>query len=411
IALMHNGKVLVVSGSGNLPSDTTYLAGVWDPTANPPTITTQPVRFDMFCNGMVVLPDGRPFVISGTQQYDPFHGDPRTAAYDPASGNFVQLQSMADGRWYPTATTLRDGSVMILSGLGQDGSTNETIEIYKVGVGWSQPYPISPFSAALYPRMHLLPNGTVFYSGPGTDSGIFNPAAIADPNTHGWQFGPTTNYSGTRTYGSSVLLPLLPSNNYKPVVMIMGGGNPATNTTELVDLSATNPTWVNGPLMSQPRIEMDAVILPSGKVLAVNGSTNDEDASTASLNADLYDPNTNTFSSAGKDTHTPPPCPTPTTGACYPRLYHSGALLLPDATVMVVGGNPQRGTYVPQVEIYSPAYLFNANGTLATRPTITSITPSVIGYGNSFQFQLQTPDASSISSVVLVRPGSVTHAF
>jgi len=28
IALMHNGKVLVVSGSGNLPSDTTYLAGV-----------------------------------------------------------------------------------------------------------------------------------------------------------------------------------------------------------------------------------------------------------------------------------------------------------------------------------------------------------------------------------------------
>src|SRR4029077_16009209 len=121
IALMHNGKVLVVSGSGNLPSDTTYLAAGGDPTTN--TVTAQPVSFDMFCNGMVVLPDGRPFVVSGTQQYDPFHGDPRTAAYDPASGNFVQLQSMADGRWYPTATTLSDGSVMILSGLGQDGST------------------------------------------------------------------------------------------------------------------------------------------------------------------------------------------------------------------------------------------------------------------------------------------------
>src|SRR6516162_1883038 len=326
IALMHNGKVLVVSGSGNLPSDTTYLAGVWDPTATPPTITTQLVPFDMFCNVMVVLPDGRPFVISGTQQYDPFHGDPRTAAYDPATGNFVQLQSMADGRWYPTATTLSDGSVMILSGLAQDGSTNETIEIYKVGgvgAGWSQPYPISPFSAALYPRMHLLPNGTVFYSGPGTNSGIFYPANITDPNTHGWQFGPTTNYSGTRTYGSSVLLPLLPSNNYKPVVMIMGGGNPATNTTELVDMSANNPTWVYGPNMSQQRIEMDAVILPNGKVLAVNGSTNDEDSTTASLNADLYDPVTNLFSSAGAN--------------AFARLYHSGALLLPDATVMVVG--------------------------------------------------------------------------
>ena len=387
LALMHNGKVLVVSGSGNLPSDTTYLGAVWDPTTD--TVTTQPVPFDMFCNGMVVLPDGRPFIMSGTQQYDPFHGDPRTAAYDPASGNFVQLQSMADGRWYPTATTLSDGSVMIFSGLDQQGNTNTTVEIYKVGVGWSQPYGAG-WTPPLYPRMHLLPNGTVFYSGSTTSSAIFN------PTTHAWQTGAaTTNYSGTRTYGSSVLLPLLPSNNYKPVVIIMGGGSPATNTTELIDLSASNPKWVYGPNMSQPRIEMDAVILPNGKVLAVNGSTYDEDATTASLNADLYDPFGNKFSSAGAN--------------AFPRLYHSGALLLPDATVMVVGGNPQRGTYEPHVEIYSPAYLFNANGTLATRPAISSVTPGVIGYASSFQ--VQTPNASSISSVVLVRAGSPTHAF
>ena len=386
LALMHNGKVLVVSGSGNLPSDTTYLAAVWDPATD--TVPTQPVPFDMFCNGMVVLPDGRPFVIGGTQQYDPFHGDPQTAAYDPSTGNFVQLQSMADGRWYPTATTLSDGSVMIFSGLAQSGNTNTTIEIYKVGVGWSQPFAVG-WTPPLYPRMHLLPNATVFFSGPSTGSAIFN------PTTQTWQSGPTTNYSGTRTYGSSVLLPLLPSNNYKPVVMIMGGNSPATNTTELIDLSASNPKWVYGPNMSQPRIEMDAVILPNGKVLAVNGSINDEDTTTASLNADLYDPVGNTFSSAGAN--------------AFPRLYHSGALLLPDATVMVVGGNPSRGTYEPHVEIYSPAYLFNANGALATRPTITSVTPSVIGYGSSFQ--VQTPSASSISSVVLVRAGSPTHAF
>ena len=121
----------------------------------------------MFCNGMVVLPDGRPFVISGTQQYDPFHGDPRTAVFDPATGNFVQVQSMADGRWYPTATTLSDGSVMAMSGLRQNGSGNTTIEIYKVGVRWSQPYPITLFTPPSYPRMHLLPSGTVFYSGRG----------------------------------------------------------------------------------------------------------------------------------------------------------------------------------------------------------------------------------------------------
>ena len=38
-ALMDNGKILVVSGSGNLPSQTTFKVGVWDPSNN--TIGTQ----------------------------------------------------------------------------------------------------------------------------------------------------------------------------------------------------------------------------------------------------------------------------------------------------------------------------------------------------------------------------------
>jgi hypothetical protein len=146
--------------------------------------------------------------------------------------------------------------------------------------------------------------------------------------------------------------------------------------------------------MSQPRIEMDAVILPNGKVLALGGSLYDEENSTASLNADLYDPASNTFSSAGV--------------YAYPRLYHSVALLLPDATVWSAGGNPSRGHYVPQQEIYRPAYLFHQDGTAASRPSITSA-PISISYNNAFT--VQTPDAANVSKVVLVRNGSVTHAF
>src|SRR5712691_3902378 len=129
--------------------------------------------------------------------------------------------------------------------------------------------------------------------------------------------------------------------------------------------------------MSQPRIEMNAVILPTGNVLALGGSTNDEDASTASLNADLYDPSSNSFSSAGANS--------------YPRLYHSVALLLPDATVWIAGSNPSRGNYESHMESYRPAYLFNSDGSLATRPTISS-TPSNIAWGG--QFAVSTPDAA-----------------
>jgi galactose oxidase-like protein/PKD domain-containing protein len=387
IALLNNGKVLVVAGSGNVATETNYRAALWDRQAG--TIVTQPVAWDMFCNGMVILPDGRPFINGGNLQYDPFHGHLKNAVYDPATGVFTDVQNMAHGRWYPTVTVLGDGSVMTFSGLNETGGTNTAVEIYTVGSGWSQEY-LAGWTPPLYPRMHLMPNGNVFYAGSGTGSRIFN------TTTRTWSgVVATTNYANTRTYGTSVMLPLTPANGYRPRVMILGGGNPATASTEIIDLSASPLQWQFGPSMSQPRIEMNATILPNGKVLAIGGSTNDEDAATASRNADLYDPNTNSFSSAGVN--------------AFPRLYHSGSLLLPDATVALVGGNPTRGSYESHIEIYSPAYLFNGDGSPASRPTVSSLSSTDLSYGGTFQ--VQTPNAANITSVVLVRPGAQTHAF
>ncbi len=150
----------------------------------------------------------------------------------------------------------------------------------------------------LYPRLHVLPSGKVFYSAPEATSALF------DPSTQIWTLEvATTKYGASRGYGTSVLLPLTPENNYDPRVMIFGGASPATSTTEIIDLGASTPTWQSGPSMTQPRIEMNATILPNGKVLATGGSLNDEDMTTASLNADLYDPTSNSFSSAGANAY------------------------------------------------------------------------------------------------------------
>jgi len=400
VALLTNGKLLVIAGSGNCPltqsgcpSGPPYGpsngsgALLLDPLTGQ-TISQFSLSWDMFCNGMVLLEEGRPFIAGGTIQYDPFFGQPQAATFDPRTNTFSNAPNMAHGRWYPTLLTLGDGRVMTFSGLKETGGTNTAVEFYSADTGWGGEY-IAPWTPDLYPWLHLLPNGKVFYAGAQTISKLF------DPSTNTWNTNvATTNYSGMRTYGSSVLLPLTPNNNYDPKVMIMGGGNPGTNITEVIDMGTSTPAWQYGPSMSQARIEMNAVILPNGKVLALGGSVNDEDTKTASLNADLYDPVSNTFSSAGAN--------------AYPRLYHSVALLLPDATVWFAGGNPVRGSYVQQMEIYQPAYLFNANGTLATRPSITTA-PTAIGYG--IDFAVATPDAANISSVVLVRNGTVTHAF
>ncbi|HWZ45765.1 MAG TPA: galactose oxidase-like domain-containing protein, partial [Candidatus Saccharimonadales bacterium] len=387
MALMNNGKVLIVSGSGNVPTNTSFAAAVWDPQSG--ALTTQPVAWDMFCNGMAILPDGRPMVVGGTVQYDPFLGAVTTAAFDPVTGTFTNQANMAHGRWYPTVISLGDGSLMTFSGLSNTGATNTSVEIFKVGAGWGPEF-AAPWTPPLYPRLHLLPNGSVFYSGSTTSSSLF------DPVSHTWTLNVAqTNYGIERTYGTSVLLPLTPANGYKPTVMIMGGGNPATPTTELIDLSASVPRWVFGPPMSQARIEMNATLLPSGKAVALGGSVNDENGSTASFNTDIYDPGTNTFIMGAPNV--------------FPRLYHSNALLLPNATILVTGSNPARGTYEQHSEIYSPGYLFNLDGTLATRPSINGVTPGALVYGGAFQ--VNTPDAAGISSVVLMRPGAPTHSF
>jgi hypothetical protein len=148
------------------------------------------------------------------------------------------------------------------------------------------------------------------------------------------------------------------------------------------------------------------VLLPNGKVLVQGGSRVNNDGTTATLGADLFDP------AIGKWLPTKSGVPTTPGGAGFAkfaRLYHSVALLLPDATVATAGSNPQRGTYDNHIEIYSPAYLFKADGSRATRPVITSA-PLRIGY-NSVSFTVQTPDALNINSVVLVKPGSDTHAY
>ena len=85
------------------------------------------------------------------------------------------------------------------------------------------------------------------------------------------------------------------------------------------------------------------------------------------------------------------------------------ALLLPDATVWLAGGNPTRGAYEQHMENYKPGYLFQSNGAPAVRPSISSVSSASVTWGA--QFTVQSPDATNISSVVLVRNGAVTHAF
>ncbi|MGC2697321.1 MAG: hypothetical protein WA738_16165, partial [Candidatus Angelobacter sp.] len=120
-AVMRTGKVLVIEGKQTLQG------AIWDPATQTATVISVP--YTMFCNAMVVLPDGDPFVVGGTNLFPPpkFTGINKCAAYNPINGTFSVKTPMAEGRWYPTAIVLSDGRVMAFAGNDEAPDINNTV--------------------------------------------------------------------------------------------------------------------------------------------------------------------------------------------------------------------------------------------------------------------------------------------
>jgi hypothetical protein len=170
---------------------------------------------------------------------------------------------------------------------------------------------------------------------------------------------------------------------------------------ELLDLGAGSPQWTSKASMNFQRVLGTAVLLPDGKVFVVGGSSNgsSDTAPNPVMTPEIYDPATNTWATM---------CP-----MRVARLYHSTAILLPDARVLTAGRDhafnmapyqwPER-----RVEIFTPPYLQGNQ----PRPAIQTVSGATLGYNASFSATLSNAvSASNISRVVLMSPGAVTHAF
>jgi hypothetical protein len=115
-ALLHTGKILIVSGSGNCPPTQAgcplgpqYSQGAALLDLSSGKITTMPTGWDMFCNGMSIMQDGRVLINGGTKGYGslavvgvngeiPFTGLPNTSIFDPGTETFLDVAPKAQWR-------------------------------------------------------------------------------------------------------------------------------------------------------------------------------------------------------------------------------------------------------------------------------------------------------------------------
>ncbi len=395
-ALLHTGKVLFITAD-----ETTLL---WDPEDTTPSTFENPLNqphqipdaasgYSVLCGGHSFLSDGR-LLVAGGGGYGPHAKAKWGYKFEPTSKTWTRTSgSMVHNRWYPTVLTIGDQRVgnghELLVTCGHGGGDMEIYDeasdsFTEVTLGDDKPFP------SLYPGLHLLPNHSIFYTRTGwasagagggkfsgdDQSGYF---VFTGSNTGLWNsIAPVSPSMPDRTKGMSVML----LSNTAPYVriLVVGGSDSSTNNTyEIIDATSLSPALNWGPSMAFPdgehRSLCSAVLLPDGNVFVCGGIQRTNSPCT------LFNPQTNSWSAM----------------AALPSIrdYHSVALLLPSGKVMMAGWNNTA------IEIYSPPYLFNG-----ARPVISSA-PTLVHHGQSFV--IESPDASSIVKVVLVRPMAVTH--
>ena len=182
---------------------------------------------------------------------------------------------------------------------------------------------------------------------------------------------------------------------FRPGRILQMGG--ASSAALVIDINGATPVVTATQSMSSQRQWVSATVLPDGRVLATGGSAVDNALTNVNNSAEVWDPNGN--GGTGKWTVGP--------SGVNARLYHSGALLLPDARVMIVGGGAPGPLVNTNIEMYTPSYLLDPNGNPMPRPSITTALTSV-EVGQSFSVGYSSP--SSISRVTLVKTGSITHS-
>ncbi|EPQ57993.1 copper radical oxidase [Gloeophyllum trabeum ATCC 11539] len=417
------------------------------------------VQSNSFCaggtflsNGTLINVGGNPVVEDHTSAADFGDADGLQAIriFEPcesSTGDACEIYEdharirMASPRWYNTVIRLQDGSAMIIGGAKKGGwinnatVNNPTVEYWPPksihgsnGMPVHMQFLVDTLNSNLFPIAFLLPDGKVFM------------AANQDAMIYDWQNNQERRLpqipNGVRvTYpmaGTGLLLPLSPDNGYTPEVLLCGGStvddrkpgyeissqDPASaQCVRMVLTDAGISAGWQVEQMPQARTMPDAVLLPTGDVLIVNGAgtgisgygnvvhqVGASNADNPAFTPVLYRPgasNGQRFSSAGLPT------------SDIPRLYHSVATLTPNGDIMIAGSNPnldrsevEYGTEY-RVEWLKPPYM------LVGRPEWVSAAPRLLGYGQSLHMEVKLQQNAAHSPdirVALMDLGYITHA-
>ena len=393
-ANLPDGRILAWGGNNlrNFDGGTFTYAAIWNPATSQMVNVNHPTH-SLFCGTPVMLEDGRVFVAGGDKNN--LSSVKGTSTFNYQTQTWTRIQDLAVGRWYNGAVALPNGQVF--SALGEPGDPYP--EIWTQGTGWSflnsaslqtavLDYPSKTEARHWLPHLHLAPNGKIFHSG-------------HTPQMH--YIDPTGNGSVTPVAGltNDWNTANSPSVLYDEGKVLQAGGtlydvnNTSTTKSARINLNSSTPSRVANNNMQFPRVFHNQVTLPNGEVMVIGGNNTGLkfDDVGSQMTPEIWNPVTQAWR--------------PMLDMSVPRNYHSVALLMTDGRVWSGGGGLCNCLADhPDSQVFSPPYLFNADGSLAVRPVISNA-PGLVSYGQVVNVAA-TPGLSKFS---LVRMSSTTHAL
>ena len=382
-ALLPDGRLLTYGTKTNGQQTGFFSYDVWDPQGGLDgghLTLANGTGTDIFCSSQTVLPDGSGVFIAGgdnwTGSATTNTGNNNSNLFSVGSNALSRGPNMNRARWYSSSITLLNGDTYVQGGSGgadfpevrtADGNFRLLSSAPTSTLGWQ------------YPRNFIAPDGRVF----GFDAA--GRMYYVEPAGGGalTQVGQFSSANAGWTSSSAM---------FRPGRILQFGGN--SKGAIVIDINGTAPTVTATQPMATQRQWANATLLADGKVVATNGSRVDNQLTDVNNSAEIWDPATGAWIVGAS--------------SVQPRLYHSNAVLLPDGTVLAVGGGAPGPVTNLNAELYFPPYLFTAGGELAPRPVIDSA-PTVLNIGKVFTMQVS--GAKPVARVVMVRNGSTTHSF
>ncbi|GAC1611842.1 MAG: hypothetical protein NVS3B26_28740 [Mycobacteriales bacterium] len=436
----------------------------------------------MFCSDQVLLGDGSVIDVGGTDYYqEPYlpvvdkgvvelEGVRNTRIYDPSSKSWTAGPVMNHGRWYPALVTLGNGNLFVASGVqkllkpaypthpAESGTNVKQSETLDLGSKkWVENGPSADKSLPLFPRLHLLPDGHVYYDAAGQD---FNPAGQSydealwttassyNPVSKTWtdlgvpgtdpaylaanpQAAPFAGFRGS-TFSAALTMrpaavkpdgtPVYTSSSFLTAGGVLGASpgsyvavaNSRITTVDTAGGTETMKTVGTGDL-HQGRWYGTATPLPNGQVFVTSGANVDEVDAPGSESpirtTELFTPQLDSHGGYTGGTWQ-------VVGSqARKRTYHNNAVLRPDGSVLIGGHAPIATGYYQTTDspdlpgrdgtnnhhdasfqTWQPPYVNDP-----ARPAVDGVSP------DGARLVVHTTDAASIASVVLMRNTAETH--